>query len=276
MADSRASGAIVLAGLLWAVSAFGQSFEAASVKPADPKLSGRIIPPSGGPGTSDPNRVTFTNAVLKSVLARAYDVRTYQIEGPAWLDSERYTIEAVLPPDTTVETYRLMLRNLLADRFHLVLHHQPRMFQGYELGVGKNGLKIQESVVSAGSENVAPGHAWLVSDEKGRTTLDRPGLVVSVRFGEDGLLSRVTGRYRPISDLANMLNNILHQPVLDGTDLPGNYDFDFEFTANPTPGVAGIDIFTALREQCGLKLEARKMSLDMIVIDRGDKVPAGN
>ncbi len=204
-------------------------------------------------------------------------MRPDQIEGPGWLDSEHYTIEAVLPPDTTKESYQLMLQTLIAERFHMNLHHESRMFRGYELVVAKSGPKILESVWSEGSDDTpAPGHAYVVADEKGGTTLDRQGLVLSVSFGEDGLVSQIVARDRPISALVDILSRILHQPVLDGTDLSARYDFTAKFAANPTPGVAGIDIFTALQEQCGLKLEARKTSLDMIVIDRADKVPAEN
>src|SRR5271169_6722433 len=100
--------------------AFGQStqkltFEVASVKPAAPPpqpgpggRSGMIIGRRGGPGTPDPGQINWTNATLKSLLTTAYDVRSYQVTGPAWLDSERYDIAAKVPEGSTQEQVNVM------------------------------------------------------------------------------------------------------------------------------------------------------------------------
>lgn len=111
-------------------------FEVASVKRVDPQTE---LPPGfqrlamlpaevrekmnfeGGPGSSDPGRIRYHDVSLKMLLARAYDVRRYQIEGPYWLDSERYVVEAKLRPDTTAEQLRLMLQKLLAERFQIAM-----------------------------------------------------------------------------------------------------------------------------------------------------------
>jgi len=81
------------------------------------------------PRTGDPGRITALRATLSDLLARAYDVWLDQISGPAWLNDRSayaYRIDATLPPNTTREQFRLMLQNLLAERFHLRLHHEPR------------------------------------------------------------------------------------------------------------------------------------------------------
>src|ERR1700681_1519458 len=103
--------------------AYGQTvdksltFDAASVKPASPPVPdgrGRIMMmgPTGGPGTKDPGRIRYPNMSLKNLLMNAYDVKNFQIAGPAWLDTERFDIPATMPPDTTKEQFRVMLQNL--------------------------------------------------------------------------------------------------------------------------------------------------------------------
>jgi hypothetical protein len=96
----RALWSAVLAAFACAL-AFGQvteslTFEVASVKPAPVPQGARVFfgPPRGGPGTPDPGRITWSYATLKNMLMTAYDVKAYQVSGPAWLGSERYDIAA--------------------------------------------------------------------------------------------------------------------------------------------------------------------------------------
>src|SRR5947209_5340318 len=89
------------------------SFEVATVKPAvppTPNERGMIMfrGPSGGPGTKDPGRIDYPNQSLKNLLMTAYDVKYFQISGPAWLDTERFDITATLPPGSTKEQFRVM------------------------------------------------------------------------------------------------------------------------------------------------------------------------
>jgi hypothetical protein len=71
------------------------TFEVASVKPAKPD-TGRYTM-KGGPGTSDPDRITYTNIMLRAILLSAYDVKNYQVSGPEWIDTLRFDITAKLP-----------------------------------------------------------------------------------------------------------------------------------------------------------------------------------
>jgi len=73
---------------------------------------------SGGPGTSDPQRITYTNATLQLILMDAYGVRPARTSGPGWLAPERYNIVAKVPPGATWERVSVMLQNLLAERFN--------------------------------------------------------------------------------------------------------------------------------------------------------------
>jgi uncharacterized protein (TIGR03435 family) len=101
------AGAAVFACTL----AFGQAaesltFEVASVKPSAPIRQGDRVffgPPRGGPGTPDPGQITWSYATLKTLLTTAYDVKAYQVSGPAWLDTERYDIAVKVPAGASTE-----------------------------------------------------------------------------------------------------------------------------------------------------------------------------
>ena len=155
------------------------AFEVASVKPAAARGDTRVRSSMrGGPGTADAEQIAFTNVTLMSVLVRAYDVKNYQVTGPAWLSSERYDIATKVPPGTTKEQFNLMLQNLLANRFRLALHRESKEFQGYELVQGKNGSKLKKAKTSdaAAVELAAPPK----TDANGFPQLDGAGL------GDDG------------------------------------------------------------------------------------------
>ncbi len=80
----------------------------------------------GGPGSSDPGQITYTNVDFTTLLRIAYDVYPFQIVGPQWLSIRTYEIKAKVPLGATKDQCRLMLANLITERFHLVLHHEMR------------------------------------------------------------------------------------------------------------------------------------------------------
>ena len=100
----------------------------------------------GGPGTDDPERITFISVTMKRLLMVAYRVDENQISGPGWLDSQRYAIAAKVPAGLTREQVLMMLQDLLAERFHLTIHHERKDFQAYELVVAKGGPKLKPAV----------------------------------------------------------------------------------------------------------------------------------
>lgn len=110
-----------------------REFEVASVKRSTPKSARRSQ--EGGPGTKDPGRFSFTRAVLRDLLFRAYGLQDYQsqVSGPGWIDSEEYDVEARFPATATKEEFQEMLRNLLMERFSLSAHREPRRFAAYDL-----------------------------------------------------------------------------------------------------------------------------------------------
>src|SRR5579863_1599432 len=106
--------AVFACALAFGQAAQNQMFEVASVKPAAPQPEGRFIAGGrGGPGTRDPGQINWTSATLKVLLTIAYDVKNYQVSGPAWLDTERYDVIAKVPQGATKEQVAVMWQNLL-------------------------------------------------------------------------------------------------------------------------------------------------------------------
>ena len=140
---------ILLSALLSAQpSASSPSFEVASVTlaPDVPIVPSFINGPpeanmrfQGGPGTRSPERIHYVGVTLKMLMQRAYGVKPEQVAGPKWLATQRYSITAKLPPRTTREECRLMLRNLLNERFQMRLRTETKSFRVYYLVVSKNG-----------------------------------------------------------------------------------------------------------------------------------------
>jgi uncharacterized protein (TIGR03435 family) len=234
----------------------------------------------GGPGTPDPGRIVFTNVTLMSVLLRAYDILPYQAICPGWFSTERYDITATLPPGATKEQFRRMLQGLLADRFHLALHHETKEIQGFMLVKGKATPKLKASTEIGPS--VQPTEAPK-TDARGFPQLSAPGLVILEGLQGNAVVSFLTARAQPLSALVGLLSKEFRLPVTDGTGLTGNFDFTLEF-APQAPGAVSSDSSTesapnltsAVQQHLGLKLESVKIPVDVLIIDRADKVPTEN
>jgi uncharacterized protein (TIGR03435 family) len=162
-------------------SAFGQpaeslTFEVASVKPSPPVPPGGrgvcLGPLRGGPGTPDPGQITWTYAALRGLRMTAYDVKTYQVNGPAWLGSQRYDIVVKVPAGATKAQVNAIWQSVLTERFGVTLHHESKEFQVEELVVAKSGPKLKE-VAEDPAAQLLPGPPKL--DAKG--ALSGPGLV---------------------------------------------------------------------------------------------------
>lgn len=237
-----------VAGLLVAFAVFpatAQEFEAASVKLHTPNVPIGAQEASGideGRGT-----IRITNLPLKVVIENAYGVRDYQFSGPEWLSGVRYDIEGKTPAGYTHQQLGPMLRALLAERFKLAVHHESKQVAGYALVAAKGGSKLRES-------------------EGPRTYFTaRPGLISGTQVKVRELVGALAGR--------------LGRPVEDRTELRGAYDVKLEWNSDEARG-GGDDVlpslFTALGEQLGLRLEAEKTTVDVVVVDRIEKTPIGN
>jgi uncharacterized protein (TIGR03435 family) len=233
------------------------AFDAVSMKPSSPDARG------GGFNLS-PGRLNGKNVNLKDLVRFAYDIHDYQVSGgPGWTETEHYEILATFPAATTNAQRAQMMQTMLADRFALTIHREPKDVAGYALMVGKNGAKLHAP------EDPQPGMMLGRSPTTGQRTLH--------------------GTSATMHDMASILADVLGRPVEDVTALAGKFDFTLEWTPDPVSEVmlrkdvqpppagdqTGPTIFTALQEQLGLKLEAKKLPVSAIVIDHAEK-PSAN
>ena len=197
-----------------------------------------------------------TNVRLKHLLVNAYGIREGQMFGlPGWADSLRYDVYAkVTDPDMKVlrglsrEQQQAMIAAILVDRFHLKMHTELKTLPVYELVVAKNGPKLKVSAVAP--DTTGPGNMNV--------------------HNTDMTASGVT-----LSDLAGNLSFPLDRTVIDKTGLTGRYDFRLQWTAdNGANGATDNgaadgppNLFTAIQEQLGLKLQPAKGPVETLVID---------
>jgi uncharacterized protein (TIGR03435 family) len=274
--------------ILLSQSARSPTFEVASVrrvngKPGDP---GFRVTVRGGPGTSDPGRVIYTNQNLLSMVSYAYN-QYVDATTPAWIGTEHYDIEAKIPPGTTVAEFHLMLRNLLAERFHMVVHHETREYDGYDLLVAKGGLKMkkssEEDLAAAdrtAAEQLASGPLLSAGlDAKGYPQLLRPG-ITTVQLKNSIAALHLMARAQTLSELIEVLKNLLNSPIVDKTGLSGRYDctLDFHFGA-PMMGMEPNDLIPYIPlavDALGLKMVSVKVPVDTVIIDSADRIPTEN
>ena len=258
------------------------TFEVASVKPSGPQS---VRGSDGGPNTRDPERFTFNSAALRDLVFRAYGVddSQAQISGPGWIDTERYDIAVKVPPGATKEQFQQMLRNLLAERFKLVVHHDTKILPVYEIAVANSGPKLKESVMDGAATNLPPAQPVIGAEDKNgfpQLPPNRPTWSMMNRLGR----SRLAAHQQPISALATILRRSLERPIIDKSGLHGLYDFTLEF--DPRAAVGGTpldgqeapspDIFIAIQQQLGLKLVEAKAPFDVVVVDHAEKLPSEN
>jgi len=266
-------------------SAFAQTFDVASVKPAPPDDGRGMTSVHGGPGSSDPGQVTYRNVSLMNLLGRAYP-DSFRIAGPSWLDENRFDLIAKLPPDTTPEQLVPMIRNLLLDRFALKAHHEAREMAAYDLVIAKTGLKMKEAVENpdAASASSSAASGPLKLDQDGFPILAHPGMTTINTISNGLPVARLTATAQPLWRLLGMLRAATQKPVIDKTGLTGKYDFWLEYApggamaVSTTPGQAelGAPSITYAIRSLGLALQDTKTTLDVLVVDHVERVPTEN
>lgn len=275
----------------------GPTFEVVSVRLTPPPGPGDKVfygPPRGGPGTSDPERLTWKAASLLSILMAAYDVQGFQISGPDWAATTRYDIVAKVPAGTTNAQVGMMWQTLLRDRLGVVVHHASREFQVYELTVAKDGPKLKKTDLPETAEPFDFGAGAPRFGANGDLEISGTGSVVRVMPTANGATARLAAKGLTMAALAGRLGGWTSHPIVDRTGLAGRFDFVLEFTPDmsrlpPPPGGAappaaggdgatdpGSDAAYALEKQLGLKLTQSKATLDVIVVDRAEKTPTEN
>ena len=226
------------------------AFDVASVKPVELKTDSYMI----NLGKTNRGELTLGNATLSDCLKFAYSLNDdIQLDGPAWIRRKGeviFDITAKAAPDTSREQLKMMLRTLLAERFQIQMHREQKQASYLALTQAKKGLRIEES------DPATPGN---IDNTFHLGHIDSKGVYLSV--------------------LATVLSRFMRQPVLDVTELKDRYVVKLDWTPDPLedqPAGAGPSIYTALQEQLGLRLESRKGPIEVLVIDRAEKVPIAN
>jgi uncharacterized protein (TIGR03435 family) len=244
---TRLAGLVVLA----TCAVFGQAlkFEVASVK----KVT------SGGPPgdiprnlETSPGHFAMRNVPLRMALLWAFDLKDYEITGPDWIKSEeRYDIIANAGGPATEGQMRQMLQALLVERFQIKAHRETKELPVYVLLPGKGEAKVKAAGADAQSSLGGAGGAGAAFIAQ------------------------------PISRFTFMLTRRMDRPVLDQTGLKGRYDFTIDlsglgFNGRDPEVPGGPSIFTTVQRDLGLKLEARKEPIEILVIDSANKMPTEN
>jgi uncharacterized protein (TIGR03435 family) len=259
-----------------------QNFEVASVKPVGPGDGGMKSVEGKGSGSRFglEHRRLDVRLNLYGLIVNAYALRgcppfgyvrgCKQLSGgPDWLGKDEFEIVAKVPdsaPDYTSTQFvnlhapqvQLMLQALLAERFALKVHRETKELPVFALTIGKKGTKFNKS--DGSKEPKIMFRAWSAPDGSRMIKL----------IVENGTMQ----------ELAELYAKFMDRPLIDKTGLQDRYDFTVDYEANPeAPGpfseLSGPGLFKAFEEQAGLKLEAMKGPVEILVIDHAEK-PSAN
>lgn len=219
-------------------------FDVASIKPNKSGEGGMSINTTKGLWRA-------TNITPEWLIINSYDVLPEQIiSAPQWIHNERFDIEGHYDPEQTIpgfeksDLYKARLQALLATRFQFQLHRETKDWQSYILIAGKNGPKLKASQDGGSSMRSSNGHL----ECKGMT----------------------------MENLASNLAFHLGRPVVDQTGLAGRFDFTLDYEEEgQQPETHAPSLFAALQDQLGLKLDAKKAPVKMLVVDRIEQ-PSAN
>jgi uncharacterized protein (TIGR03435 family) len=240
--------AAALGVFLMIVGVLGQGleFEVATVKVPSPVALGTSIVINLG--TFRNGTLTMTNVTLGECLQYAYAlVSQDQVSGPDWIKSRdtRFDIVGKAASDTDIDGARWMLRALLADRLKLVIRVEQRPYSVVAVVPARNGSRLIPAL-------------------EGQST---PG---------SGVPGRIVGQQMPMSVLVSLLSRFEGQLFVDRTGLTGRYRIALEWAPGNDANRNGPSLSEALQEQLGLRLENRREPLDVIVVERAERVPTDN
>ena len=242
--------------------------EVATVRPSDPAKEHL------GLYWRQPDGFKCEGTTLRGLISNSYGVTGSSVKGlivggPAWMASQAFDVQVKVDPPTVArwsklsqvvvdEERRTVLRQLLAERFQLKLHREPREMATFALTVAKGGPKLQPPA------------------EETNLHADVPKSRIN-NYGR----GHMQGHFATLGNLSRSLAaepEISGRPVVDKTGLTGQYDFTLHWSVDPAPGTAPTDpgeqwpsLFTALEEQLGLKLTPEKEQIEVIVVDSAEK-----
>ena len=226
------------------------SFDAASIRPID--MTQHFVPGfQTNPGTLNARAET-----LQDCIQWAYDLPPFEVTGPDWLRMSRFDIVAKAAGPANEDQLRLMLRTLLADRFGVKVHSEKKEMQIYLLTLAKGGPKFKESTT------------------EGPPVFNRGGR------------GSMTAQRVSMKDVAQQISEPLSRPVIDATGLTGRYDIQIDISSYMVSAAAAgkgdgeLDVmsilFTGLQEQLGVRLEPKKDTVEILVVDHAEKTPLEN
>jgi uncharacterized protein (TIGR03435 family) len=242
----RASRLLALLLPLLALAQPPDRFDVAVIRPttAAPGAGTSVDLLAGG-------RLRIVNEPARLLVRFAFEVQDSEIAGaPAWLDSDRYDLEAKTgrPEKIAPSQMPALIRNLLEDRFRLQAHREKREIPVYALVVAKPNARLKPA-----ASGEVPGTATTDSHASRKTVATATSMDL----------------------LAKYLGNRLGRIVVDKTGLSGAYDFTLEWAPDQSPDSSAPSLTTALREQLGLRLESQKAPVEVLVIDRIER-PSAN
>lgn len=226
-------------------------FEVASIRAVQPHTAEELQRGISGTVSSFPaNLFAADHMSLSIIISIAFKVDSNRIvDKPDWLDSQLWQISAKAEGDAmlTGEQMRPLLQDLLRQRFGFVAHRESRLVPGYALVVSKGGAKLQASK----------------DDDKSFFYI---------------LTNGVEGKATSMATLAGVLETPSGRPVTDKTGIEGKYNVKLRYApANNPSGRSDLaDLFTAVQEQLGLKLDPQKVPVEYLVIDHVDRIPTEN
>jgi uncharacterized protein (TIGR03435 family) len=232
------------------------SFEVASVKPNQSDGQPSMIVPSRG-------MVVITNVPLLNIIVNAFGIPAFRmVNAPTWISRERFDVNARIPDSSSPGQVRSMLQTLLVQRFNLKAHQETREQPVYEVVVARSDGRLGPRLTRSDSDCATANNPPTVPP-----SLDAPcaGL-----FGVGPAGGRIVSKGQPLARVISALSMAVSRAVVDRTALQGPFDVDLQWGADVGPAVTIGDspsIFTALQEQLGLKLEASRGPVDVLVID---------
>jgi len=279
-----AVGIALLAGAICGQSPTKPAFDVASIRPAQPGLpmGQRMI--QGRLGLRvEGDRVNIDSLSVYDMIRIAYRAKSYELVDPDFMRAVHWDVQAKIPDGGSRDQVPEMLRALLEERFKLQVHKEAKERSGYALVVGKDGAKFKEAEPAGlGADPTAmPSRLGPI-----RTSMpDSPGGIGKLEFARVGMAA-----------LADLFSPLVDKPVTDMTALKGDYhvtlDLDGESQAALMMSAAGIGLNLAgvpvdvadlpgsavakAVQQLGLRLESRKVQVEMIVVDHVEKTPTAN
>ena len=225
---------------------------AQSAPPAFEVVSVKVNKSASGSSSSriPANRYTASNVTVIQMLRNAFGIQEFQIAGgPGWVGIDRFDVDATIPPDSKPGDAELMLQTLLAERFKLMFHREPRQASIYSLVVAKNGHKL------------TPG--------------DRAKCPNTGGCGFNASSTQIVGESVSMTQLAARLSRSIGVHVVDNTGLQGLFDLKLQWTVEDQfvgrGATASPTIFPAIQEQLGLRLESTRAPVETLVIDRVER-----